>query len=550
MNFFQYISSHFSLLKGLLLIVLFIISGCEKSVKEKPNVLLIMIDDLNDCIEPLKGHPQTLTPNINKLAQSGVAFLNAHSNAPMCGPSRSSMMMGVYPHHSLHFFQAPWFKNPVLKNTRTLSEQFREGGYQTLGTGKILHHLQRENWDHFENHPDYGPVIYNGKNRLAHPDVPRPYYDIGSIDGSLGPLVDLSGRTDDNGKAIEWIYGYQREGTIPMRYVNDDDRDPTPDEQNATWTAKKIQSLAAQKLDKPFFLAVGFLRPHTPLIAPKKYFDRFPLDKIEITLKKSNDQEDTFLEVSYESDQGFALHLGKKMFNQIAASYGSEEAGLKRWTQAYLACVAAVDDNVGQVMDALNQTSLKKNTLVVLASDHGFHMGEKDYLYKNSLWEKSTRVPLIMRVPGLTTPNTKVTQAVSLIDVYPTLVDLCNLNAKTSKNDKGLPLDGFSLRELLENPSTKSWKGDRPALTVVYAGNKYEGKADMQHYAIRTDRYRYILYNNGKEELYDHTNDPNEWNNLISSDNLTPIPLISLRQKMAQMLSPIELNGLKNKKLK
>lgn len=535
------------LLKSLLLVFLLTTLGCEMPKENPPNVLLIMIDDLNDCIETLKGHPQSLTPNMRKLAQSGVAFLNAHTNAPMCGPSRSSMMMGVYPHHSQNFFQAPWFNNPVLKNTRTLSEQFRKAGYQTLGTGKVLHHLKTENWDHYENPPDYGPMVWDGNNRLAHPDIPRPFYDIGPVDGSLGPLVNLEGKTTEAGQAIEWIYGYKKKGVIPMRYINDNDRDPTPDEMNAAWTAEKIKSLASQDLEKPFFLAVGFLRPHTPLIAPQKYFDQFPLDKIQVTLKKEKDQEDTFLEISYEKGQVFTLEMGVKMFNEITASYDSEEEGLKRWTQAYLACVAAVDENVGQVMDALNQTQLKDNTLVVLASDHGFHMGEKNYLYKNSLWEKSTRVPLIMRVPGLTKANTTITKAVSLIDIYPTLVDLCGLHSQTQKNEKGHSLDGFSMRELLENPTAKTWKGDRPALTVVYAGEPYKDQPQMQHYAIKTDRYRYILYNNGKEELYDHLNDPNEWDNLIFSVKEPHRQLKNLRQEMAQMVAPIQLNGLKNK---
>jgi len=528
-------------------LVILMTLGCEKPKKDSPNVLLIMIDDLNDCIETLKGHPQSLTPNISKLAQSGVTFLNAHTNAPMCGPSRSSMMIGVYPHRSLNFFQDPWYNNTVLNNTRTLSEQFRMAGYQTIGTGKVLHHLKRENWDHYENHADYGPMIWDGENRFAHPDVPSPFYDIGDVDGSLGPLINLEGRTNKSGDSIQWIYGYSKNGVLPMRYVNEEDRDPTPDEMNADWTAQKIKSLASKTLEKPFFLAVGFLRPHTPLIAPQKYFDCFPLNKIEVSLKKNKDQEDTYLEVSYEKGQVFTLEMGVKMFNEIAASYGSEEAGLKRWTQAYLACVAAVDENVGQVMKALNESPFKTNTIVVLASDHGFHMGEKDYLYKNSLWEKSTRVPLIMRVPGVTKANTLINKVVSLIDVYPTLIDLCGLSFETQKNEKGYPIEGSSMRELLENPTAQSWKGDRPALTVVYAGGKYEGKADMQHYAIKTDRYRYILYNTGKEELYDHQNDPNEWMNLIFSMDTDTSLLVDLRNKMAKMVAPIQLNGLKNK---
>lgn len=532
-----------NLLRLLFAVNILIISACQSPLAKKPNVLLIMIDDLNDCIELFKGHPQSLTPNINKLAKSGTSFLNAHTNAPMCGPSRASMLMGIYPHKSGNFFMSPWFNNPVLKNTRTLSEQFKKEGYQALGTGKILHHLKRANWDHFENHPDYGPVVFDGTHRLPHPDVPPPFSNIGSIDGSLGPLTNLAGRTNAEGKPIQWIYGYQKEGTHPMRYRNDEDRDPTPDEKNAAWTAEKIKFLASQPLEKPFFLAVGFLRPHTPLIAPKKYFDRFPLSKIKITIKKEGDADDTFLQVSYGQGNEFALGRGEKLFNDIIESYGSEEEGLKRWTQAYLACVAAVDDNVGQVMDALDQSSLKKNTVVVLASDHGFHMGEKDYLYKNSLWEESTRVPLIMRVPGVSIPDSKVKKVVSLIDVYPTLMDFCGLSDDTLKNEKGRALDGHSLRTLIENPEAKSWKGEKPALTVVYAGPEFKNDPTLQHYAIRTDRYRYILYNNGKEELYDHQNDPNEWNNLVLDNPDDQNTLLEMRDQMAVMVSPLKLNG-------
>ena len=532
-----------NLLRLLFAVNILIISACQSPPAKKPNVLLIMIDDLNDCIELFKGHPQSLTPNINKLAKSGTSFLNAHTNAPMCGPSRASMLMGIYPHKSGNFFMSPWFNNPVLKNTRTLSEQFKKEGYHALGTGKILHHLKRANWDHFENHPDYGPVVFDGTHRLPHPDVPPPFSNIGSIDGSLGPLTNLAGRTNAEGKPIQWIYGYQKEGTHPMRYRNDEDRDPTPDEKNAAWTAEKIKSLAYQPLEKPFFLAVGFLRPHTPLIAPKKYFDRFPLSKIKITIKKEGDADDTFLQVSYGQGNEFALGRGEKLFNDIIESYGSEEEGLKRWTQAYLACVAAVDDNVGQVMDALDQSSLKKNTVVVLASDHGFHMGEKDYLYKNSLWEESTRVPLIMRVPDVSIPDSKVKKVVSLIDVYPTLMDFCGLSDDTLKNEKGRALDGHSLRTLIENPEAKSWKGEKPALTVVYAGPEFKNDPTLQHYAIRTDRYRYILYNNGKEELYDHQNDPNEWNNLVLDNPDDQNTLLEMRDQMAVMVSPLKLNG-------
>jgi len=284
-------------------------------------------------------------------------------------------------------------------------------------------------------------------------------------------------------------------------------------------------------------MAVGFLRPHTPLVAPQKYFDLFPLDQLELTVIKPSDEEDTHLTVAYQGDV-FTLKMGKRMFDAISESYGSTEAGLKRWTQAYLACVAAVDDNIGQVLDALDQSTLKKNTIVVLASDHGFHMGEKDYLYKNSLWEESTRVPLLMRVPGLTQAGGQVQHPVSLIDVYPTLLELCEISMQTTKNEKGHPLDGHSMVPLLKNPTTKQWDGSEAALTVVFAGNAHKNDPTMQHYAIRTQRYRYIRYNTGQEELYDHKKDSYEWYNLTGRKKRK---LKQLRQVLQQMVEPHKL---------
>ncbi len=511
-------------------------------LSDQPNILLIMVDDLNDCIEQLGGHAQSLTPNMTRLAKSGVIFKRAYTNAPMCGPSRSSMLTGVLPHHSGNFYQAPWFNNEVLNNTRTLMEQFKQAGYIVSGTGKILHHLKREVWSHFENPADYSPTPFDGQNRLPHPNVPSPFSDIGWVDGSLGPFINLQGRTSSEGKPLHWTTGNPNMGYKPMNYIDDDNRDLTPDEVNAQWAAQQIQHFANTSENHPFFLAVGFLRPHTPLVAPQKYFDRFPLDQIKLTVIKSNDADDTHLKMAYQDGDVHALRFGKEMFEAISQAYGSTEAGLRRWTQAYLACVAAVDDNVGQVLDALDKTALKDNTIVILASDHGFHMGEKDYLYKNSLWEESTRIPLMMRVPGLTKPGGQVEHPVSLIDVYPTLVDLCGLSKETMKNEKGHPLDGHSMKPFLENPKTRKWAGARAALTAVYAGDVTQGNPGLQHYSIRTQRYRYILYNTGEEELYDHKKDPYEWFNQGGKSRYKR-KLNKMREELRQMVHPYQLLG-------
>jgi arylsulfatase A-like enzyme len=513
----------------------------QNSLAAKPNVLVIMIDDLNDCIEGMGGHAQTLTPNITRLAQSGVSFRRAYTNAPMCGPSRASLFTGVYPHHSNNYFQSPWFNFEVLNNTRTIMEQFKAAGYEVLGSGKILHHNKPELWTSFENPADYSPSPFNGEERVPHPDVPAPFSDIGWVDGSLGPFINLDGRKTADGKPLSWTTGNPRLGFKPMRYINDNDRDPTPDELNAAWAASTLRTLAKKPSGQPFFLAVGFLRPHTPLVAPQKYFDLFPLDKLELSVIKPADGEDTHLTAAYQGDV-FTMRMGKKMFEAISKAYGSTEVGLKKWTQAYLACVAAVDDNVGQVLDALDQSGLKENTIVVLASDHGFHMGEKDYLYKNSLWEESTRVPLLMRVPGTTQAGTQVQHPVSLIDVYPTLLDLCGLSMETKKNEEGHSLDGYSMRPLLEKPSAKKWSR-AAALTVVFAGNAYQNNPSMQHYALRTQRYRYILYNNGQEEFYDHRKDPYEWLNLAGRSGKYKRKLKKMRKKLKSLVQPHQLAG-------
>ena len=205
-----------------------------------------------------------------------------------------------------------------------------------------------------------------------------------------------------------------------------------------------------------------------------------------------------------------------------------------------LACVAAVDDNVGQVLTALEKSDLKDDTIVVLASDHGFHMGEKNYLYKNSLWEESTRVPLIFRVPGLTQGNSNIAETVSLIDIYPTLMDLCGLPFENTKNIKGHSLDGKSLKQLMGRTTVVENSKESIALSAVYAGPENENDPSMQHYAIRTNRYRYILYNNGLEELYDHENDPHEWTNIAEKNKTV---LEEMRQHMKKLVAPISLKG-------
>ena len=303
------------------------------------------------------------------------------------------------------------------------------------------------------------------------------------------------------------MYGWSDE---PMRYINDGDRDLLQDELHAEWVVNKINELEKREIQQPFFMGVGFVRPHTPLHAPDKYFEMFHIEDLKLDYWEANDKNDTYWDDNFNNEE-----KGPRYYRTLLKSYnGDRELALKHFLQAYLACVAFVDEQVGKVMDALNNSAFKDNTIVIFTSDHGWQMGEKDYLFKNSPWEESARIPMIIKTPN-TKPDLKVEQPVSLIDLYPTLSDLCGLKGDHKIKNTGGNLGGFSLRPLLEeNP--KSWKGPNGALTIV--GNYgIEIPTEKQNFSYRTKNWRYIRYGDGQEELYNHQNDTYELKNLAKN---------------------------------
>ncbi|MEO1990350.1 MAG: sulfatase [Pirellulales bacterium] len=487
-----------------------------------PNVLLILCDDLNDYVDGFGGYRKAVTPNMVRLAASGVRFTQAHCNIPICGPSRACLFSGIYPHNSGCYGFTKWDTYDVLKNSRTLMDYFRLNNYYTLGTGKLLHHMVRGEWKSFGNRADYGPFAYDGKNNLPHPDTPAPYCEIGAVDGSFGPLVSLDGKTSSNGQPLMWRTGGWQ-SVDELKIYSAEKHDPTPDEKNGEWAINKLQELAATTAKNriPFFMGVGFIRPHTPLIVPQRFFDMFPIDDIDLPEILDGDIDDTFahtirgLPTGKEPDSSRTEDMGHKLFHTLVKSYGSRDEALRYFIQAYLASIASVDEQIGRILDVIDGTELKTNTIIILTSDHGWGMGEKDYLYKNSLWQESTRIPLIVRAPDVAVTGTTCNQPVSLVDIYPTLIDLCDLQGDTMKNEKGHPLDGHSFRSLLKDPTHGTWDGPDEALTALY---KWRMKYDPQKesYALRGKGWRYIRYENGKEELYDCVNDPHEWNNLAT----------------------------------
>lgn len=266
-------------------------------------------------------------------------------------------------------------------------------------------------------------------------------------------------------------------------------------------------------------LALGFMKPHTPLNAPRKYFDMFPEGALELPPFLAGDLDDCARALVEHRPYGFLMY-------DLVMKGG--EALWKQWLQAYLACVAFLDEQVGLVLDALAESPYRDNTIVVFTSDNGYHLGEKEYIFKDSLWEESSQIPLIVRAPGVAQKNTVCRTPVSLIDLYPTLTDLCDLPCQPHADTHGCPLDGHTLRPLLADPARGEWEGPPVALTSV------RGDTGI-HHSVRSLTHRYTLCGNGEEELYDHCTDPHEWHNLAGESQHDRTKQ-ELREGMMQLL--------------
>ena len=502
---------------------------------ENPNILFIIVDDLNDYIGVLNGHKQAKTPNIDKLANEATNFKNAHANVPVCQPSRNSLFTGILPHRSKDFGWTPHFKQPHLKNKTTFIELLKQNNYETYGTGKILHANKRNYWSEWgiEEKYNYGPHASNiSQDGIdGHPLVPEPFKSVNIVDGSFSPLSNIPYVLDSLGNRVEIGWRYNKKEKF--NYIDEIERDLMPDEMHAEWICNKLTELNKINNKNPFFMAVGFVKPHTPLYAPKKYFDMYPLENIILPEIKEDDIEDTHYTKNYPKST-----MGLHYYEKLIESYRGNK-GLRQFLRAYLACISFVDDLVGKILNGLEKNNFSKNTIVILTSDHGWQMGQKNYLYKNSPWEESTKIPLIIKIPG-SMPSV-VLEPVSLIDIFPTIIEMCNLKFETNKKAnrrKVNSLDGNSLLELIKKPSSKRWAGSSGALTMLGVGinkttagigvnkNKsapwhieIEQQLDdslikKQNYSLRNRDFRYILYKDGNEELYDHQIDTHEWNNL------------------------------------
>ncbi len=427
--------------------------GPASQAAERPNILFIAIDDQNDWIGHLGGHPMAKTPHLDRLAARGTSFLNAHCNSPLCNSSRASLMFGLRPTTTGIYGLSPAPRQlPALKDRVALPQHFANHGYRTAATGKIYH---------------AGTTAGGGKAGALPPEfqVTAPYGGVGTR-----PPRKLIGPTPmGNNPLMDW-------GVWPL----DNDDTGKGDYQVASWTVEQIKS--APK-DRPFFIAAGFFLPHVPCYATQKWFDLYPDDDSILPEILANDRDDT---------PRFSWYLHWEL-PEPRLAWLKEKNQWRNLVRSYLACTSFVDSQIGRLLDALEEAGVADNTIVVLWGDHGWHLGEKGITGKNTLWDRGTKVPLIFAGPGVKAGQ-RCSQPAELLDLYPTLVEL----AGVAKRDD---LEGLSLAPQLKDAATRR---ERPAITSHNQGN----------HGIRSERWRYITYADGSEELYDLQADPREWTNL------------------------------------
>jgi len=446
---------------------------------ERPNILFIAIDDLNDWVGCYHGHPDAKTPHIDRLAARGTRFANAHCQAPLCNASRTSLMTGLRPSTTGVYGLAPWFRDvETLKDLVSLPQYLSRHGYRTYSTGKIYHggYGRRPTDQEFDVLGPPASVGARPKKKLVQTPSPNPLVDWGVF-----PHKD---QQKGDWRVASWAV--EQLDTKLAKNV------AAKDGFTRHLGAEPASAAASKKPREPFFLSVGFFLPHVPCYATQRWFDLYPEATTRLPVVRLDDRDDT---------PRFSWYLHWKL-PEPRLKFLRENGQWKNLVRSYLACISFVDSQVGRVLDALERNGLAGNTIVVLWSDHGWHLGEKLITGKNTLWERSTHVPLVFAGPGITS-GAACNGPVELLDIYPTLVELCGLPRKEG-------LEGHSLlAQLRDADAPRPW----PAVTTHNHDN----------HAVRSEKWRYIRYADGSEELYNLAKDPNEWDNLAADPRYAAI---------------------------
>jgi arylsulfatase A-like enzyme len=448
-------------------------TGSAASSDTRPNVLFIAIDDMNDWAGFLDTHPQIQTPHMDTLASQGVSFTNAHVPAPICGPSRTAIMSGQWPTTTGIYTNAAHYQRD-LPDTVSLPEHFRNNGYRVMGAGKLFHGSRKpENaFDEYGEPGSSSSPFSKAEMDLAKQD---PFHRFTKNGKEF--RLPLNGFPADR--------SWRSTNTFAWGAVDLPD-EMFSDFRVASWAAEKLQ----QQYDKPFFLAVGFHRPHQPLYNPKRFHDLYPLDSVILPDTLKNDLDDI-----PRAGQEYALAPNTSGLHKSVAQYGEWEHAVS----SYLASISFVDELIGNIMAALQDSGHADNTLIVMWSDHGWHLGEKEHWGKATGWFESTRIPMIIVPPGSRAPEgfepgVASKRPVNLLDLAPTIADITGVPLQDS-------WEGNSLKPLVQDPD-REWQDYTH--TTFGLGN----------HTISTERWQYIHYFDDSEELYDLQSDPNEFANL------------------------------------
>lgn len=466
-------------MKGLLISILVLTTFAAYSQEKGfPNVLFIAVDDMADWVGYLNGHPDVKTPNIDRLSNTGIAFTNAQCTSPVCGPSRAAIMTGLRPETTGVYHNLGDYRD-FYPEAVSLPEYFRKNGYYTAGAGKLIHpynNVVPEAFDVFG--PGVGVVgTPFTDEELMTENMPR---EVSFAEGREPAKLPLNGglsaidRPKNRWNTFDWG---------PLDITDDE----MPDGQIANWGVAQLQ----KDYDKPFFLGIGFYKPHQPLYAPRKYFDMYDIDEISLPETSVGDMYD--------------IPEAGRQFAEAAWTAGRHETVIEhnQWKEGvlgYLATITFVDAMIGKLLDALEESKYANNTIIVFWSDHGWNLGEKNHWGKFVPWLESTKVPFIIVPPKNENVYEKgqqrVRSAVNLLDVYPTLLSMCSLPEKPD-------LEGNDLTPIMKDTET-NW--DKPSISTIGRGTQ----------SIIVDHWHYIHYFDGSEELYNMSDDPNEWINLAN----------------------------------
>jgi len=418
---------------------------------KRPDVLFIAIDDMNDWTTLFDPQNPIKTPNLARLAERGMFFSRAYCTTPACTPSRTAILTGYRPTTSGSYLNEDFLRD-VVPDAVTLPDYFRKGGYSAKGAGKIFTH-------------------FNGA--MGGDPAGKSFDEFQPMLETRGPEKNYNGYSEKEEplNEVDFDWGEHTQKMIDIDMV------------------EYIEKVMDEERAKPMFLAAGIYKPHLPFYAPPETFEKYPFENTIFPEMKDNDLDDV------PAIGRRMAHSEHFIYSNTTAKPENDPGSLKKMIQCYQASADFSDQMVGRLIDKLDETGKADNTIIVLWADHGYHLGDKESCVKFTLWEKANRVPFIIVAPGVTRPGSRCDRPVSLVDIYPTLLELAGLSPKED-------LDGKSLVPLLKNP-TQKW---HPALMTMGKGN----------HAVRSDRWRYIRYRDGSEELYDHSKDPWEWTNLAT----------------------------------